>query len=192
MAKAFISLLKEEEYSKVTVTKITEKANVNRGTFYKHYTYKEDILKEVQSGVLNRLTEIIETNYVHIPIDQISDDQLDTTLFEFVYEYREFFHLAINTSIFPNFQKEFCTKIEAILMGQYFSLLDLPEKTKPVLCRYIAYGFFGILVSWDADDYSGSVEEAAETTHRVLLHDFTELQKRSLALQNSHSAASSD
>ena len=192
IAKAFIDLLEEEEYSKVTITKITEKANVNRGTFYKHYNYKEDILKEVQTRILNKFTEIIETKYIHIPLDQVSDDQLDTTLYEFVYEHQDFFRLAITTSIFPNFQKEFCTKIQAILMQEYFSLLDLPEKIKPVLCRYIAYGFFGILVSWDADDYAGSLEEAAKITQQVLLYDFTELQKKSLTLQNLNHSTSND
>lgn len=178
--QAFIDLLKEEDYSKITITKITEHAGVNRGTFYKHYTYKEDILKEVRQSVLDQFTNILETTYIHLSILELRHQPLDTALFAFVYENRDFFHLALHSIGFLDFQNQFCDSIKQLLLEQYFSRVDLPEKTKNVLCGYISYGFLGILVEWDKTDYQASVEDVTETTRQVLICDFVELKKQSM------------
>lgn len=44
---AFISLLQENDYSKITVQDVIGLANVGRSTFYSHYESKEVLLKEL-------------------------------------------------------------------------------------------------------------------------------------------------
>lgn len=44
---AFISLMREKEYASITVTDISERADINRKTFYAHYETKEQLLVQL-------------------------------------------------------------------------------------------------------------------------------------------------
>ena len=48
---AFIELMKEKTYQAITVKDISEKAMINRKTFYFHYETKEDLYNEIANDV---------------------------------------------------------------------------------------------------------------------------------------------
>lgn len=48
----FIKLVKEESYSKVTITQICREADITRSTFYLHFTSITDVLNAVLNDVL--------------------------------------------------------------------------------------------------------------------------------------------
>lgn len=56
--KAFATLLNEKGLEKITVSDITRAADVNRGTFYSHYTDKYDLLNEIEDEILSDLKKI--------------------------------------------------------------------------------------------------------------------------------------
>ncbi|CDI65645.1 TetR family transcriptional regulator [Lactobacillus helveticus CIRM-BIA 101] len=49
---AFIKLVKEELYSKVTITQICREADITRSTFYLHFTSITDVLNAVLDDAL--------------------------------------------------------------------------------------------------------------------------------------------
>jgi AcrR family transcriptional regulator len=51
---AFVKLLQEKSYQKITVTDIAEGAGFARHTFYNHYDTKEDILNHLVDSVLEQ------------------------------------------------------------------------------------------------------------------------------------------
>ncbi|STY33691.1 DNA-binding transcriptional repressor AcrR [Listeria fleischmannii subsp. coloradonensis] len=53
--EAFLKLLETQNLQQITVTAIVKEADVNRSTFYKHYTEKEDLLNEIIESVLGDL-----------------------------------------------------------------------------------------------------------------------------------------
>ena len=44
---AFLELMKEKHYTKISVREITEKADINRSTFYRHYLDTYDLLDKI-------------------------------------------------------------------------------------------------------------------------------------------------
>ncbi len=57
---SFIQLLREKPLSKITVTGICEKSNINRATFYKYYADPYDLLKQIEAELILDLQKLIE------------------------------------------------------------------------------------------------------------------------------------
>ena len=45
MADALLMLMAKKDYANITISEITQKAGVNRSTFYRNFISKDDIIK---------------------------------------------------------------------------------------------------------------------------------------------------
>ncbi|MBU8877418.1 TetR/AcrR family transcriptional regulator [Bacillus sp. FJAT-29790] len=59
--KAFIELMSEKNFDKITIKDISDKANVGRRTVYHHYMDKFDLLDKLIEEHINRLRELCES-----------------------------------------------------------------------------------------------------------------------------------
>lgn len=57
---AFLELLDEKEFSKITVTDITNRADLNRSTFYAHYPDVQGVVEEIQDEIISRNMELVK------------------------------------------------------------------------------------------------------------------------------------
>lgn len=57
--ESLTSLMKEKSFDKITIKDITDKANINRATFYLHYMDKYDLLEKSQNDILNEIREVL-------------------------------------------------------------------------------------------------------------------------------------
>lgn len=67
---AFLSLIKEKPYSKITISEIAKIANIERKTFYLHYNCIEDVYLDIESSIINEL-EGEANKYINSPNYQI-------------------------------------------------------------------------------------------------------------------------
>jgi len=58
--QAFVSLIKKKPASRITITDIVNEANINRATFYAHYTCLKDLIDEIEQEVIDRLVTLLE------------------------------------------------------------------------------------------------------------------------------------
>lgn len=56
--QALIELIEERGFDALTVSDITARANVNRGTFYLHYRDKYDLLEQTQAEIIGNIERI--------------------------------------------------------------------------------------------------------------------------------------
>ena len=57
--KAFIEILNTDGFNKMTVSKITSLAHINRGTFYLNYIDKFDLLEEIEQEIFTKIKTIL-------------------------------------------------------------------------------------------------------------------------------------
>lgn len=171
ISEAFIELLKENEFKTITITDIVNKAGVNRGTFYKHYAYKEDILKELQDHFLDYLAVVLQDNYQKIDYSQLQTVPLSDALFAVIYEHRRFFHLAIHSVGFLNFQMHFSALLKDFLINNFLSTTPYSPKYQDLLGAYVANGICGYLVEWDAKAYVSTPAEMAQQLTDIFVLD---------------------
>lgn len=58
--EAFLELLEEKEFGKITVTDIVKRADLNRSTFYAHYPDVNGVIEEIQDEIINRNMEMVK------------------------------------------------------------------------------------------------------------------------------------
>ena len=60
MQNALVELMNEKPFSEITAKDITEKADLNRATFYLHYNSVFELLDELEDGVVKSFSEELE------------------------------------------------------------------------------------------------------------------------------------
>lgn len=60
---AFVDLILEKGYEAVTIMDIAIRADYNRGTFYKHFVSKEDLLRDIHDDFLRNISELLLQPY---------------------------------------------------------------------------------------------------------------------------------
>ncbi|MDN6618009.1 MAG: TetR/AcrR family transcriptional regulator, partial [Enterococcus sp.] len=57
---AFLAILKEKSINKITISELSEKANIGRGTFYLHYHDLYDLYESIEQDLYAELVEIFD------------------------------------------------------------------------------------------------------------------------------------
>lgn len=87
--EAFWKLLKEKPLAKITVKEVCELAQINRGTFYKHYMDCYDLMDKMQEEVIcqmeQRLASIKSTGVRNMLISLVETLQNDAELFRILH-----------------------------------------------------------------------------------------------------------
>lgn len=63
--ESLLELMKEQPISKITVTIICRKANINRNTFYSHYMNQFDLLTNIENELYEEIRHVVEYTMNH-------------------------------------------------------------------------------------------------------------------------------
>ncbi len=151
LQEAFLQLLAEKPFDKITVSDVTRRAGLNRGTFYAHFDGMADLLEQMMavfSKALFALVEqVIDLSFVENPLpvlDEIGD---------FVSENRE----QIRDIVGSNSASPFVDALEGAVKGQVRqTLLDAFGNDAPfalVTADYLAGGALRAYAAWVMGDY---------------------------------------
>jgi AcrR family transcriptional regulator len=168
LQEAFTILLKKKPFKKITISDITEEADLARSTFYAHFDTKEQLLISYVDDLLDQFFAMIATR------DQgISDVERD---------------IEININFFRIWD-ECCNidevvkavDIDNLILGRFRQYWEKnSQETSPelrpdispafsnYLQNFLAYSFFGILKTWLTDDKKYPPEVMGQ-----LLYDLT-------------------
>ncbi|PWH17199.1 MAG: hypothetical protein DDG60_02850 [Anaerolineae bacterium] len=140
--QAFSELLTEKGFTNITVQDITERAEVNRATFYAHYPDKYALLEENIAQAFRADLEKRTLSACHYSPENLR--ALIETVCEFVARFHE--HCKTNESHFDSL-------IEAQVRLQIQTLLELwLEKINPQTDRYPAiaatWAIYGLALDW--------------------------------------------
>ena len=144
---ALISLMDEKDFSKITISDICNRADVNRSTFYSHYTDTKQVLNEIEDDILSRLP-VVEDN---------SSDLLLAigNILSFVKDNSD----LISIMMIKRKDTGFVEKLIGSVFEHYEHLSYADDETRTRL-NYIfcVNGIIGIVKEWISSDFSISLE----------------------------------
>ncbi|MER2106863.1 MAG: TetR/AcrR family transcriptional regulator [Solibacillus sp.] len=163
--EVFIALLQEMPFEKVTVRMITERANINRGTFYLHYLDKFDLLEQLEQEILCTIEAVMKEMQFdeRDTLQEVKDKRFPfmVRILEFFQEEQAFLNVVLSEHGDPIFNEKirqvFVYNVENMLVGQ----LRAQQLNYPIelLVTYISYANLGILIHWLQQDEKQSAQE---------------------------------
>lgn len=170
---AFFELLEESGFEAVTVKQLTERAGINRGTFYSHYVDKFDLM----AACIESIFEEAETKLIrHIP--QVFRQQSDTKPYallvpfiRFIEENRVLMKPLLGLNGDPAFQARLRAYMHRALFHRSPSVL-FHEETALVpadyLIAYISSAHMGVIVDWlNRTESTETAEEIARIIYTI-------------------------
>ncbi|MCM1089790.1 MAG: TetR/AcrR family transcriptional regulator [Butyrivibrio sp.] len=154
MADALLRLLKDKSLDEITISEITDLADVGRVTFYRNFTKKEDL-------IAFKLKLLADQYFQQMTPQQMGNNHyVIQSIFDFVYSIRDvlttLYHARlIETSFLPLY--------EAV---KYPSETDRGAELKN---SFLLFGMIGIILKWIQDGFKESSQELTEVLEGVLL-----------------------
>ena len=159
--QAFLELLKEKPFEKITVTDIVKRADINRSTFYAHYPDVRGLVESLMEHAVNASVELV----AGLNIQDIFTDPTPFLkgLSVIGAESQELYRLLGNT----DFALRQVEKLKTVLLEKAVTTVDIPESIRrsPVFHIHINFFIGGILNTyqqWLQDNLDCSVEQIME------------------------------
>ena len=146
LEEAFLSLLSEKPYEKITVTDVAERAGLNRGTFYAHFTSMADLTEQVMNDLISRLVNLIagefEGTFISNPMPAL------TRLGAFFEENRALFSKLSGTEGLLVLMSSLTARLEAWFLNYVRSQGSADQLGDLVLGHYVFAGIAGAYHGW--------------------------------------------
>ncbi len=148
---ALTELMSQKDYASITITEITQKADVSRMTYYRNYSSKEDILRRFMSDVGERFhNKIVEQDLYR------DTYQYYYTLFEMLGQYEALVNAALTAGL-----DGLILECIARNMDQTFLGTAAHPDTEKYLLRFYAGAFFHVFIEWTRNGRQESCEQMA-------------------------------
>ena len=157
---AYFNLLKERKQGRITISEITRKANVDRKTFYLHYTSTEDIIREFAETKVNELVE-------RVIAGGTSNNQLVVRVFavfnEMISEHREMLRFLSDSDAYEYFFAQIKSLlVKRLLQGEDVDHSIYSRTQIEIYVEYFVSGIVSAYVRWIREELPCTMEDLAE------------------------------
>lgn len=130
---ALLNLLKEKPITDISISELTQTAQIGRVSFYRNYQTKEDILREESDRLINEWGHRYETN------PESSPETLFPSLFDFYREHKEFYTVLYQAGMAYVMLETILDTIQ--ITGEMANL-------EAYMKSFWAYGIYGWMIEW--------------------------------------------
>lgn len=163
--RAFTSLIKEKSFDDISVKDITERAMINRGTFYMHFQDKYELLNAYETELLSGLSKnLMENIDEHQKLTRKMAKDIAIKTFEYVDINSERIIALFNNPGVKGFEQKIQEYMSAYYRDKVSQILN-PEKVKvdiDYLIAYITGAHISLMKRWLENQRRESWEELAQ------------------------------
>ena len=167
LKESLLVLMKRKAFSQISVRDVTDEADMNRGTFYLHYTGTVELLQSLEADLLQELEALIDA-HLQETVDRGSVRPLLEPLLDFVVERQETWAVLLD-------EDDACVICHGLILlirkkgaGVVVTWVH-PQNSQlgDYLLTFLAWGFIGLLKEWFAQDMALPQEELIAAAQRL-------------------------
>ncbi|SES05746.1 TetR/AcrR family transcriptional regulator [Salisediminibacterium halotolerans] len=148
LKQSLVTCLKTKPLDRITVSELVRSADLNRSTFYQHFTNLDELYDELVRDTMNELIRSYREPYLTSRRFDISELTASSVrIFEHVYEYGDFYSVIIDTPAFTDFRSQITELIRGLISDE---LLSEPPKNLDanMYAGYHAHAITGLITDW--------------------------------------------
>ena len=176
LRSALISLMETKGFEAITVNDLCSAADLNRGTFYNHFSDKEDLLATLEDEVMDDISRI-QSEMGTLAVRDVMAYCVAKkplpfliTLFDYLREQGDFFHAVLGPGGDSRFgsrlRDSVCTNlIQGVLHEKY---RNDPDPFVGYYLSFYASAYLGVITRWIETGMKEDSEEMARIAMRLL------------------------
>lgn len=173
--QTFLSLLIENEFSKISIRLLTEAAMINRGTFYLHFADKYELLETIEQNLLDGLTKAC----IELKPDQVLKEARQGRLSRFsmqVFHFIDAHAMQFKALLSRHNHSGFLKRLQHFFTEQFATKYENHQLTNGdpglpshYIAAFAASAFIGVIEEWLMTDEHEPPEEIAEYFVRIIM-----------------------
>ncbi|MFS0765593.1 TetR/AcrR family transcriptional regulator [Peribacillus phoenicis] len=169
LKESLTSLMQKKDFRDISITDIVELADLNRGTFYKHYQYKEELLEEVMEDVIADLIISYREPYKNVETFTINELTASVIkIFEHVANYANIYTLILKSNAWPTLLERICNELKKLPLEDLEDYRPNPKINIELASSYQAYAILGMIIEWVNTGFKYSADYMAEQLLEIL------------------------
>lgn len=176
---ALVSLIEESGVDALTVQDITDRAELNRATFYLHYRDKQDLLEKSLRDAIDELTADLGA-----PPDEQGQLAIDESprpikaVFEHVAQHAHFYRVMLSAEGVPAFSAGVRDYMAEVTLRWLTALQPHPRQSRvplEIVANSLSWSLLGVLIWWLEHDLPHPPEYMAEQFQLLITLDLRQV-----------------
>lgn len=162
---ALINLLAEKDASQITVKELAERANINRKTFYMHYSSIDDIFDKIENEIVEKFVLVLE-KYDFFN-EQFDGYAFFTSLNNVITEDYDFYEKLIRANSYAFLFIKVKKILRDTLIEKFHKTLKISEEMSTLYAEFAASGLMSIYLEWFNMNSKLSLEDFAKVSSNI-------------------------
>lgn len=160
--ESFLSLIQEKQLDKITIKEICKKADINRTTFYYHYSDLPSLLTEIETENANHISNLLK-------FYEKSEKSFLDLLLELIYSNQKFYKALYNFNLGSKAINIMLDQLhEQYLEKRARSNNPIETVQAQYQYQFVRYGFAGVMRKWLNEGCIESPEKIASVLKAII------------------------
>lgn len=160
LKESLIDLMGQKSISQITIKEICELADLNRSTFYLHYTDQFALLEDIENEIIDTTFE-----YLHDVGSNLDTLSYIEAFLCYVKENATSFETLLCHQETASFQEQFIDKILEQIKGNL--PFNCSDKTTKYIFSFLLHGCIHIIIDWISNGFDLSVSEISKLIYEL-------------------------
>ena len=150
-------LMKEQPIQKISVSRLCEKSDINRSTFYTYYSSPMDLLHSIEDEILQKLEESI---FQYQQENSLPLFQFLHSIVHYISSHQNLIRLIFSDNGDPGFLNQLTLTLQEKTIKNWKTRFpSCSEESLITLHTFISRGCIGVIESWIRNGFQTSEEE---------------------------------
>ncbi|WP_420627198.1 TetR/AcrR family transcriptional regulator [Candidatus Leptofilum sp.] len=167
LGEALLELVQEKKWDQITIQDITDRADINRATFYLHYSSKEKLLADSLEGYFDELVKQIAAKTMNKPIWE--NPEADEMVFAHVAEHADLYRVLLGENgmgYVINRVIDYIAQFSELQLRAGLGNIELQLPIE-IMARHVAGSLFALVTWWLTNNMPYTPREMAEMSIRL-------------------------